>query len=122
MLVVEPLDGLGVDVVQRADLGEGLAGAALEYPFGLAVSETLARIGKVQLLAEVALAVGAEVLAHPHLQSDLAARHVQVAHLAAGVLVNLGRGPKAVRAELMRGGRVAVKRDAFGRVFDAVKG
>ncbi len=75
LLVVDSLDGLGVQAEQRADLGEGLLGAAVEdpppgAPVRLAVGEALARVGESQPLGEVALAFGAEELPNPHCQPD----------------------------------------------------
>jgi hypothetical protein len=71
--IVDSLDGLRVHVEQRADLGEGLLGTAVEDPSPgdpvfLAVGVALARLGEGQPLGEVSPAVRAEELPHPYCQ------------------------------------------------------
>jgi len=69
--IVDPLDGLRIHIEQRAYLGEGLLGAAVKYPSPgdpvcLAVAVALAGVGESQPFGEVAIAVGAKELPHPH--------------------------------------------------------
>jgi len=92
MSEVDGLDGLGVHLEQRSHLDEGLFGAAVEYPFGLALGVAPARLVEGQPIGEVVLSVAVGELPHSHCQPCLTARYVQAAHLSPGVLVDLGKG------------------------------